>query len=62
MKQKNRLLGDQLVIAFAYGFIGLFALVCLYPCFNLKRVLFFGTGRCKKRVFDHPTKPQLGYL
>lgn len=31
MKQKNRLLGDQLVIAFAYGFIGLFALVCLYP-------------------------------
>lgn len=31
MKQKNRLLGDQLVIAFAYGFISLFALVCLYP-------------------------------
>ncbi|MEC0201519.1 carbohydrate ABC transporter permease [Paenibacillus lautus] len=31
MKQKNRLLGDQLVIAFAYVFIGLFALVCLYP-------------------------------
>lgn len=28
---KNRLLGDKLVIAFAYGFVGLFALVCLYP-------------------------------
>ncbi|GAE06446.1 carbohydrate ABC transporter permease [Paenibacillus sp. JCM 10914] len=31
MKQKNRLLGDKLVIGIAYVFIGLFALVCLYP-------------------------------
>ena len=31
MMEKNRLLGDILVIGFAYAFIGLFALVCLYP-------------------------------
>ncbi|WFB61463.1 carbohydrate ABC transporter permease [Paenibacillus sp. BR1-192] len=31
MMEKNRLLGDKLVIGFAYAFIGLFALVCLYP-------------------------------
>ncbi|KOR90553.1 carbohydrate ABC transporter permease [Paenibacillus solani] len=31
MLGKNRLLSDKLVIAFAYGFVGLFALICLYP-------------------------------
>ena len=62
MKQKNRLLGDQLVIAFAYGFIGLFALVCLYPLVLTLSVSFLRTGRCEKRIFDHPTEPQLGYL
>ncbi|MGG3282166.1 carbohydrate ABC transporter permease [Paenibacillus solani] len=31
MLGKTRLLSDKLVIAFAYGFVGLFALICLYP-------------------------------
>lgn len=37
---KNRLLGDKLVIAFAYGFVGLFALVCLYPLVLILSVSF----------------------
>lgn len=31
MMKKNRLLCDRLVIGVAYAFIGLFALICLYP-------------------------------
>ncbi|MWV47111.1 ABC transporter permease subunit [Paenibacillus sp. HJL G12] len=31
MMEKNRLLGDRLVVGMAYGLIGLFALICLYP-------------------------------
>ncbi|MED5016547.1 carbohydrate ABC transporter permease [Paenibacillus chibensis] len=31
MVEKNRLLGDKLVVGIAYVLIGLFALICLYP-------------------------------
>ncbi|MEC0373158.1 carbohydrate ABC transporter permease [Paenibacillus chibensis] len=31
MVEKNRLLGDKLVVGIAYALIGLFALICLYP-------------------------------
>ena len=62
MMEKNRLLGDKLVIGFAYAFIGLFALVCLYPLVLTLSVSFLRTGRCKKRIFDHPSEPQLGYI
>ncbi|WP_136608710.1 carbohydrate ABC transporter permease [Paenibacillus dokdonensis] len=60
MMEKNRLLGDKLVIGIAYGFIGLFALICLYPLILTLSVSFSSEQAIAKSGYAiFPRSPSL---